>query len=257
MPSVPRVVIVLGPYRSGTSLTARIISDLGADFGPAEGLIPADERNPSGYLERDVVNDANRDFIASTNGTLENPGDPGNLLAHGDRSHLLGTDLAWLHAAPLAGIKDPRMCATLAAWFDAGLLAPATTLVVHITRDLESTLQSALKHDHVAAYADRDPTRLRAMIERYAAAALWQLKRFPAPRIDIAYEDLLAQPVESTTRLAHSLGVTCPLIIRRAAANIGRDRARASLHMRRRFIALRFRLGNWKSALLRRRPPSA
>ena len=49
-----QVILIFGPGRSGTSLVARLISELGADLG--ENLIEGNKSNPDGYFEdREIV----------------------------------------------------------------------------------------------------------------------------------------------------------------------------------------------------------
>ena len=63
-------VIVLGPYRSGTSLTAQVIETLGVDFGPRSEWISSNHFNPGGYHERGDINAINRKLITSAGRTL-------------------------------------------------------------------------------------------------------------------------------------------------------------------------------------------
>jgi hypothetical protein len=99
-------VIILGPYRSGTSLTACVLHELGVTFGPRQGMVPADQRNPSGYFERDDINAANTALIESAGGTLGEPGAPETIAANGNLNTLASLDLRWLHDSALTGIKD-------------------------------------------------------------------------------------------------------------------------------------------------------
>ena len=67
-------VIVLGPYRSGTSLAAQVIERLGVDFGPRPELLAPNRFNPGGYLERGDVNALNRQLVVSAGRALGEPG---------------------------------------------------------------------------------------------------------------------------------------------------------------------------------------
>ncbi|MEO5903550.1 MAG: hypothetical protein ABIQ55_06010, partial [Gemmatimonadaceae bacterium] len=58
-----RIVCIAGMHRSGTSMTARLISLLGAYLGPDDALIPPAEDKPKGYWEYEPfvqLNDSSR-----------------------------------------------------------------------------------------------------------------------------------------------------------------------------------------------------
>lgn len=103
-------VIVLGPYRSGTSLVSQVIETLGVDFGPNPERIATNRFNPGGYLERGDLNEINRRLITSAGRSLGDPGDPETLTRHADRTILDGVTFPWPAHKPLWGLKDPRFC---------------------------------------------------------------------------------------------------------------------------------------------------
>ncbi len=251
----PGIVIVLGPYRSGTSITSRMLASLGVDFGPPSALIPANSHNPSGYYERDDINHTNQRFFESAGGTHETPGTPDHLLHHGDLNILRCHDFSWLGSVGLAGIKDPRMCATLAAWFEAGVFNPDRCKIVHVTRDLDATLKSALRHDHVAGYGERDPDRVRRMLATYADYAQLHLTRLPVPALTLPYENVIANPMRVAEELARFLGIQDRNKIQRAAAEVGKDEAQVRLRRRSALANLRLRLAGVGNAILRRLRP--
>src|SRR5690349_11398424 len=45
------MILITGLQRSGTSLSAQLLSAIGLDFGKPELLVPPDEWNPRGYYE--------------------------------------------------------------------------------------------------------------------------------------------------------------------------------------------------------------
>jgi len=249
VPEQAHFVIVLGPYRSGTSLTARMLTELGVSFGPARGMVPADLRNPTGYLERDDINGLNRALIKSAGRSLEDPGDPATFSANSDLRILQKLESNWMHTSILVGIKDPRMCVTLDAWFESGILPVERTRVVHITRDIAAATASALKHDHVAAYADGDPDRVGKMLRRYAEAANWQLAHREIPHLSIRYEAMLESPLTHAKRMADFLESTNRKAISRSAAVVGRNKARFRYRAKQWMAGLRFRLGGIKAKL--------
>src|SRR3972149_3427729 len=116
-------IIVLGPYRSGTSLMSRILSKLGVNFGPDREMHAGTQYNPGGYFERAAINNANDAFITSSGGDLARPGDPVELARRGDPKPLREMDLTWMAAERTWGIKDPRLCASLWAWLALGIIS--------------------------------------------------------------------------------------------------------------------------------------
>src|SRR5262245_9482610 len=117
-----RCVVVLGPYRSGTSLTAQILRELGVDFGPRTELISTNRFNPGGYLERAHLNALNRRLILSAGRALGQPGNAETLSRIADASILQAVAFPWPGHGPIWGLKDPRFCATLKIWVNAGAI---------------------------------------------------------------------------------------------------------------------------------------
>ena len=244
-------VIILGPYRSGTSLTACVLHELGVSFGPRQGMVPADLRNPSGYFERDDINAANTALIESAGGTLAEPGKPEHVAANGDLSTLASADLAWMHEAPLSGIKDPRLCVTLNSWFQAGRLQKEHCRIVHVKRQIDKVVASATNHSHVADYCGGDSDKLRAMSDYYAHCAEWQIRELGLPAMTLRYEDLIAAPLEVAGNMAGFIGVQDQRTIQRAARCIGKQRALSRLRRQQFATMLRFKLGALRARFMR------
>ena len=107
-------------HRSGTSAVAGCLQRLGVDFGPR--LMPATEDNPRGYYEHiDLVNLHDRLLLALGRGW----DDTFSVSAAGWRKARLPVATARnpsascgaiFPAAPLWGLKDPRLCRLLPWW---------------------------------------------------------------------------------------------------------------------------------------------
>ena len=115
-----RAVVVLGMHRSGTSAVAGCLHRLGVDFGPR--LMPATVDNARGFYEHiDIVNLHDRLLLALGGSWDETrPLPPGWSLDEARtgsyREELLRLLRRDLPAAPLWGIKDPRLCRLLPWW---------------------------------------------------------------------------------------------------------------------------------------------
>ena len=107
-------------HRSGTSAVAGCLHRLGVDFGPR--LMPPTADNPRGYYEHiDVVNLHDRLLLALGGGWDETRPLPTGWLLDDALTETYRADLLQLlrrdvPAAPLWGIKDPRLCRLLPWW---------------------------------------------------------------------------------------------------------------------------------------------
>lgn len=185
--ALPSAVVVLGPFRSGTSLVGRLLSLLGVFAG--KQLKPDAVYNPGGFFEQQDVVDAY--WAAFDPRTLEQRGDDAPLVA---------------------GLSAVRRAAFAA---DARLyLVKYAHLVAR--PDLLASVLGNQRH----VFVRRDgPANLRAMrrswwpdgddAERIYAAHMSASARLrgAAPSMDIVYEELLADPVTQVGRLAGFLGL--------------------------------------------------
>lgn len=59
---LPKIVCVLGPSRSGTSLTTRILSLLGVELGGEEQMESRNQHNPKGFFEHRAIQAINEEI---------------------------------------------------------------------------------------------------------------------------------------------------------------------------------------------------
>ena len=132
-------ICVVGMHRSGTSVTARVLSQLGVDLGPEETLLEADaEDNPRGYWEQRGILALNDELLERLGGPWT---DPPRLREGWHLSSRLD-DLRRRADALLEstfgdgpwGWKDPRCSLTLPFWRS---VAPAMRVVVCVRHPLE------------------------------------------------------------------------------------------------------------------------
>lgn len=228
-----RGIIVLGPYRSGTSVTAQVLNKLGVDFGPRRYLIPPHDWNPGGFFERRDINDANEALIFSIGKNQADPGDPRDLASQGDRKSLQIADMSWRERSPVWGIKDPRMCATLLAWLEAGVLDPKTLKIVHVKRRTAAAVKSAMLCPPVRNFTDGTEAGAERMLSRYAELAQWHVDTLNLPTFSFDYERLVEDPTPVIQEIAQFVGVTSPSTIRKAVRVIGKGNGRFALLLER------------------------
>lgn len=226
-------VIVLGPYRSGTSLTSQVIERLGVDFGPRAEWIASNHFNPGGYRERGDVNELNRRLIISAGRTLGAPGDPEGLTQLADRAILDGVSLPWPEHGAIWGLKDPRFCATLKVWFDSGALKADSIRIIHVVRDPGAIVRSSLEHPSVRKFCRGDAALARRMVRDYIDLAEWQLRTLGLPACQLQYEDMIADSIREVGRIAEWLGIDGRSRIRDAARCVGKRSAQGRYHLRR------------------------
>jgi hypothetical protein len=234
--SNPTGFVVLGPYRSGTSVTSQVLHALGTDFGPKRHLMPATRENPGGYFERRDINRANDALIHSAGKTLADPGHPREIVAHGDRKTLEVADLGWFQESERWGIKDPRMCATLLAWIEFGLLDRSSLRLILVRRDMDAAVHSGMAFGTIRNFADGTEAGVRAMLERYAQLAQWHVDTLQIPTFTLDYEQLIKQPTTTVRQLADFLGVSDAKRIQQATRLIGKGKGMFTLQMERYFI---------------------
>ena len=201
MPREP--VVVLGMHRSGTSLTARILGDLGWYLGRPEELLGPREDNPDGFFERADVQVLNDRILSRAGASWDGPPGPDELLDLGDAvDEQLGALIAAMQegagAAPFA-LKDPRLCVLWPLW---ERHLPSSARLVLTFRHPAEVAASLHKRDGLA------PVTGLALWEEYVRRALAAAKDRGA--VVVRYEDLVARPEQTIARLAETLGTTEP-----------------------------------------------
>lgn len=177
-------VFVLGMHRSGTSVVAGILAELGMDGGPPETMFQADRFNSDGYWEQIPVVELHDRLLRGLGGFASAPPDhtadlePQLLAEAADTIADIvdGFDRPWF-------VKDPRQCLLLDVW---ERTLGRDDLAVVVSRDPDAVVRS-LRHRN--GY----PHDLAAGLwERYTAAVL---RAVDGRRCHVVqYEDLLDDP---------------------------------------------------------------
>jgi hypothetical protein len=207
MCSRPLFYIVLGPYRSGTSLISRIVQKLGANPGPEGELFEPTDWNPSGYIQRPDITAFNTKLITDAGGSLSEPLSPEIIAERTNPEVFSELDLTWTLSPNNPLIKDPRFCFTLLTWQKNGVFKNHQLAVVRITRGLESNIASALTHYDVKNYCGNNATTASKVLSAYDTAACWHEKNLNVPCYNIEYEKLISNSAEEIKRLADFMGI--------------------------------------------------
>jgi hypothetical protein len=179
-------VVVLGMHRSGTSVVAQLVHELGVYAGRPDELMPADMFNPTGFWEHSEA-------VRIDTEILDTLGANRTALANADVSRLSAEQRAG-YVARARGVvqslegrgpfllKDPRMALLFPLW-----------------RDVLGNPVCVIAWRHPLAVARSLKTRDRQPL--LASLAIWEhhnrtLLRDTAglPRVLVSYEDLLAEP---------------------------------------------------------------
>jgi hypothetical protein len=206
-PSQPRVVVVLGFHRSGTSMVTRMLNLLGVELGDASQLLEPEERdNARGYWEPRWMIELNEELLAQLGAGpfrsfAPEPGwelapklDP---LRERARKHLeshFASTRTW-------GWKDPRTSLTLPFWRTVVEQPMAFVICVRSPADaVASALKRGLVDIHRWEYAERWLDYTAASLDNTEADE----------RLLVFYEDALHDPAGETRRLAAFIGTEEP-----------------------------------------------
>jgi len=186
-------IIILGMHRSGTSLAAMTLSQMGLFFGEQADLLPPDEDNPAGFWERQDVLRLNRKVLrrCRCRWDMVSGFDPARV---GRRTMAMFRQRAneivgELNRHGQWGVKEPRMCVALPLWTPL-LDRPACVFVIRHPADVARSLER------------------RNGIPVEAGLALWELYNIRAldcsramPRMTLLFDDLVGKQAETSERI--------------------------------------------------------
>lgn len=177
---------VVGMHRSGTSLVANLLRDLGVNFGDDQDLLPPQPDNPDGFLENKDVVEVHDELLRDLGGDWFNPVAP--LVLSEKQVSRINSLRTQLEEKSVVGVKDPRMSLFLPYW-----ISDADELLVCI-REPQAVANSLSKRNHL-------PLPLGCalwLIYNYSIFSVVESKN--AKVID--YSDLLKHSPDATIELA-------------------------------------------------------
>lgn len=190
-------ILVLGMHRSGTSAITRLISMMGAYFGPISIALPADKDNPKGFWERRDVMAINREILRLSgcvwhvvhqwNAHAVQPL-PAQLSQH------MQSIIQEMDAHPTWVLKDPRFCLTLPLWMP-HLRQPLAVLAYRNPLEIAQSLH------------------IRNGMPLEYALPLWEFHTVHAiraahalPKIFVSHSAIMQSPVAESRNIYRSLG---------------------------------------------------
>jgi hypothetical protein len=208
-----QAAVILGMHRSGTSALARAFSFCG--FALPTDLMQPQPDNPKGFWESTSIVQLNEEILAGLGSGWQDPAlwhVPGRTLAAAKQAVAAAVRDRWLaraasivcevfgDAAAIV-VKDPRISLFLPLWRDALREAGYEPSFILIHRN---------PLDVAASLRRRNGMALRAGIQlwqRYLVAALDPANGIAFDTV-VAFEDLLALPVQTMQRLTKRLGAS-------------------------------------------------
>ena len=206
-PRASQGVCVIGPPRSGTSLTTNILNLLGVDLGPEDELMPAQPgQNPAGFWEHERLASFNEELLAAVSERQFREGEGWREAVPPEPGWESGPAAAELRdrarelvsssfgGSALWGWKDPRTSLTLPFWHE---LVPDLLHVICVRHPL----------DVAASLHRRDgmqPPEALALWLRYSAAAVVHTR---GRRLVVSYERWFQSWRTELDRLARFLNV--------------------------------------------------
>ena len=199
-------LIVLGMHRSGTSVLAGCLAQLGVELG--EALMPASASNEAGYFEHtDLVLvhdllfrelDYRWHFVGSLPlGWLESKA------TQRAKQRILYVVDRDFQSAPLWAVKEPRMCRLIPLWLEVFAEREIQPKFVLVIRQPLEVAQSLHKRDGF------DLRKGHLMWLTYNREALLSCRGFTTAVV--SYDQLLANPIHTLESLGRTLDVAWPI----------------------------------------------
>ena len=175
------IVVILGMHRSGTSLVAHLLHQMGVNMG--EVFLEADEYNPGGYWEDTEFLAVNKALLAAAGGDWRHPPSVEDMesVRVDLESEMVDLIKCRSDANKHWGWKDPRTCLTLPLW--ARYLDGQRYVVC---RRKAADIEASLRRCH-----PEDDVEWGALIDQYYGRLMDFLLTTSAPTSFAFYEELV------------------------------------------------------------------
>lgn len=188
----PTVVAVLGPWRSGTSCVAGALHHLGVSMGQ-NFAHKANEFNPTGYWEEQKL-------LKLCQQCLEEP----RMRDLNNRPARVSLLKGWLQTRKTDGAFVGAKHAGLCLMVPAVVQAFPKLKVVSVTRPIEESVRSLEKTNW---WPGVKPDEKRKILQNFIFHRDKNLKALNIPTLELAYPDLLANPVATVSLIAEFVGI--------------------------------------------------
>lgn len=212
-----RLTFVLGMHRSGTSAITRLLHALGLEVG--NELLPARVDNPEGFFEDARVVDLDTRLLEQQRILWYQPVDVAEPVRARDEKlndEARALLIKRLDEHPDWVVKDPRFCLLLPFWLER--LAEQPDLAA--STDVQFIWVLRHPDDVAASLARRDSFSMEHGRQLWLAYNLAILRHLQGRQVWLVdYDQLLAQPLDSTARLAGGFGLASEQSLLEAACS--------------------------------------
>jgi hypothetical protein len=227
---MPKNVIIVGPPRSGTSLTAAVFARRGYYVGEIEStaIRDGDDNNPYGYFEADRLIERNVDLLRRAGFAFHNSWKYGPVAdevpqrlacmppSQGEHDFVAhyASRQPWMW-------KDPRLCLTLPVWAKA--VNPDNTAILVVHRAADEILRSFLR---MGWCEDRGESRRQAetTIRLHADCAERFARESGIPSLSVDY----ARYLQDAAGVASEIGALCGLPLTAEDLNVRQELSHSS-----------------------------
>jgi hypothetical protein len=199
-------IIVLGMHRSGTSATGGVFNLLGIDFGNSLYQAQRDV-NEKGFWEHGPIVDCHDELLLTLGSSWDDPRPlpegwqerPDVELYFRRLMNIASTDF---QKSPIWGLKDPRMCRLMPLWHKIFVALQIKPFYVIMIRNPLEVAASLGKRNGFSLE--------KSLFLWWQHQALAELETRGAPRIFVAYQDLLNQPEDTLRRVSDCFNLPWP-----------------------------------------------
>lgn len=223
-----KALIVAGMHRSGTSATAGALGLLGATL-PKDLLAPMPGVNDVGFFEPSRIVVVHEEMLASAGSSWHDVSPLPETwfrspAARAFAQRLKATYLEEYGDAPLTVLKDPRVCRFLPLWQEILASLGVTPVIVIPFRHPVEVAASLTHRDGFASRKSQILWLEHLLLAEYSSRGF--------SRAFVSYEELLADPRGTLTRLANDLALEWPSPIDQSFPELKPFLSRRHHHMR-------------------------
>ncbi len=190
------VVLIVGMHRSGTSLLAKLLGEMGVNFG--SDLLKGDGSNPYGHFEDKILMNINEDLLDVSGGSWDAPPSREVLNKNWPRyEDKVKKQIQQLkNSKSVLGLKEPRISLLVDNY--ASIIENCK--IIYIRRDCSAVASSIQKRDAINLnYGIK-------LCEYYNLEIRKSLEKINGELFTIDYEDLLDNKEQTLQRISKFIG---------------------------------------------------
>ncbi len=193
-----KTVVILGMHRSGTSMTAGILTKLGVDMG--KKLLGKSAGNPKGHFEDKDFIELNKKILRIAGGDWKEPPYNKMILMQKDKFRKQINSMIRMKESALWGWKDPRTSLTIELYLS--YLKNPYFIVCHRNPLAIGNSLDRRKNQSISVQSGIKLTKV------YEERINNFFKKFPElKRLDLKYDSVVANPSKTINEIIQFLGI--------------------------------------------------